>query len=85
MNYKRLDERAPRLIYKDKCLSFQELSDKDGAATIHHRNLHKLVIEMYRAKYILPPGRLLELFEEQHHTHDLTPFHARKGHMAHPS
>ena len=52
----RLHER----VYNDECLSFQELLDKD------HRNLQQLAIEMYRAKH-----KLFELFEEQHHTHDL--------------
>ena len=45
--------------------------DKDGAVKIHHRNLQKLAIEMYRSKHKLSPGPILKLFEEQHHTHDL--------------
>ena len=67
----RLHERALRIVYKDKNLSFQELLDKDGAVSIHHRNLQKLATEMYKVKHKLVPGPILELFEEQQHIHDL--------------
>ena len=39
---------------------------------IHHRNLQKLAIKMYKAKHKLSPRPILQLFEEQQqHTHDL--------------
>ena len=44
----RLHERALRLTYKDAHLSFEELLRKDKSFTIHHRNLQKLAIEMYK-------------------------------------
>ena len=52
LNHKinRLHERALRLVYKDKMLSFQELLEKDDSVTIHHRNLQRLATEMYKIK-----------------------------------
>ena len=52
LNHKinKLHERALRIVYKDENLTFQELLDKDGSVTVHHRNLQKLAIEMYKIK-----------------------------------
>ena len=44
----RLHERALRLVYKDSHLSFRELLKKDHSFSIHHRNLQKLAVEMYK-------------------------------------
>ena len=38
----RLHERCLRLIYNDKKLSFEDLLQKDGSVSIHHRNLRTL-------------------------------------------
>ena len=46
----KLHERALRLVYDDKDLTFQELLDLDGSVTIHQRNLQKLAIEMFEIK-----------------------------------
>ena len=43
-----LHERALSLVYKDQDLSFGELLMKDKSVTIHHRNLQKLAIEMFK-------------------------------------
>ena len=48
----RLHERALRLVYKDECLPFQELLDKDGAVTIHHRNLQNLYVKCLKQNII---------------------------------
>ena len=47
-----LHYRALRLIYNDESLSFYELLNKDGSVTIHHRNIQKLGIEMYKTKIV---------------------------------
>ena len=67
----RLHERALRIVYRNNELSFQELLDKDNSVTVHHRNLRKLAIEMYKVKHILSPLPMRELFVEHINTHDL--------------
>ena len=45
----RIHERALRITYKDKSSSFQELLEKRNSVSIHHRNIQKLAIEIYKA------------------------------------
>ena len=47
---KHLHERCLRLIYRDKNSSYEELLEKDGSVSIHHRNIQNLAIEMYKVK-----------------------------------
>jgi exonuclease III len=61
----RLHERALRLIYKDKSLTFEQLLEKDKSFTIHERNLQKLATEMYKVKHNLCPKPFLDLFEKK--------------------
>ena len=58
----KLHERALRLVYKEKNLTFEQLLEKDNAFTIHERNLQKLAIEMYKVKNDLCPKTMKELF-----------------------
>ena len=44
----RLHERRLRLVCKDSQLNFEELLRRDKSFSIHHRNLQKLAIEMYK-------------------------------------
>ena len=48
-------QQALRLVYKNQNLSFQELLHLDNSLCIHHRNLQKLTIEMYKAKNKICP------------------------------
>ena len=62
------------IIYKDENnreLSFEDLLQKDGALSIHDRNLQKLAILMYRVKNDLAPKPIQELFLDQVNTYDL--------------
>ena len=52
---KHLHERCLRLIYCDKNSSYEELLEKDGSVSIHHRNIQNLAIEMYKVKSELDP------------------------------
>ena len=64
MNLKinQLHERALRMVYKDDQSSFEELLKKDGSATIHHRNIQKLAIELYKVKNGLATEIIEKLF-----------------------
>ena len=44
----KLHERALRIVYKNPNLNFQQLLDLDKTHCIHHRNLQKLAVEMYK-------------------------------------
>ena len=39
-----------RIVYKDYKPSFAELLSEDKSFTMHHRNVQKLAIEMYKIK-----------------------------------
>ena len=60
----KLQERALRLVHNDNTSSFYELLQKDNSFTIHHRNIQKLALEMYRVKHRIAPKIMCELFNE---------------------
>ena len=51
-----LHERALRLVYKNYTASFEELLSKDNSFTVHHKNLQKLAIEMFKVKNNILPN-----------------------------
>ena len=59
----RLHERALRITYKNTNLSFNELLEIDNSVNIHHRNLQKLAIEMYKVIHGLAPGLMNDIFK----------------------
>ena len=67
----RLHERALRLVYKDENLSFEELLDLDKSVTIHHRNLQRLAIEMFKVRNNLSPTPFQKIFNDQVNHYDL--------------
>ena len=67
----RIHERALRMVYKDYNSSFAELLKKDGSLTIHQRNLHKLVTEIFKVKSGTSPQMLNEIFEFTDPTYNL--------------
>ena len=67
----KLHERALRLVYNDENLTFQELLGLDNSITIHHRNLQKLAIEMFKIKNNLSPPLMKKIFNENSNTYDL--------------
>ena len=45
-----LHDRALRIVYKNRDLSFDHLFKNDGSFMIHHRNIHTLSIELLKVK-----------------------------------
>ena len=66
----RIHERALRLVYEDENLTFQELLDLDESMSIHHRNIQKLAIEMFKIKNNLSPPLMQEMFKDNTNTYD---------------
>ena len=57
-----LHERALRLVYTDDMSTFEELLKRDGAFTIHQRNIQCLAIEMFKVKNRMGPTLLGDIF-----------------------
>ena len=59
-----IHERALRIIYKDYNSSFQELLIEDKSLNIHHRNLQKLVTEIFKVKNGLSPELMNDAYRK---------------------
>ena len=46
----RIHERSLRIVYKNKQSTFQELLDRDKSVSVHHSNIRKLAIEIFKVK-----------------------------------
>ena len=57
----RMHERCLRIVYNDKKSTFNELLVKDGSVSIHHLNLQKLAVEMFKVSRGLRPEIVNEL------------------------
>ena len=64
----RLHERCLRLIYNDKCSSFEFLV-KDKSVSIHHKNIHTPAIEMFKIYTKTSPGIMQEVFQMKDQGH----------------
>ena len=62
---KHLHERCLRLIYSDKKSSYENLLEKDKAASIHYKSIQGLAIEMFKAKHKLCPEITCDIFMER--------------------
>jgi len=65
----KLHERALRIVYDDYQSTFNELLEKDGSLTIHHQNIHRLMIEIYNIKYELTESPLQQFLSLNNDTH----------------
>ena len=57
-----MHEGCLRIVYNDETSNFNELLVKDASISIHHQNLQKLAIEMFKLSRDLSPKILNELF-----------------------
>ena len=57
-------ERALHLVYNDSVSSFTELLQGDNSFTIHHQNIQKIVIKIYKVKDFKAPEIMTELFSQ---------------------
>ena len=76
----RLHERALRLVYKNSKMTFDELLRTDNSFSIHHRNLQKLAIEIYKVTNNLSPPIMKNIFPAREICYDLrklNPFKSR--------
>ena len=66
-----LHERMLRIVHKGYKSSFAELLSEDKSLTVHHRNVQKLAIEMYKVKNELCLKIMLDLFKEVTHSYNV--------------
>ena len=58
------------IVYRDFISTFQQLLEKDGAVTIHHRNIHLLATEMYKVSNGVVSPSMSEIFGHKKGTVD---------------
>ena len=66
-----IHERALKLVYKDYTSTFDELLLKDNSFRIHHRNLQKPAIEIFKVKLGLAPEIMKNIFPIIENPYDL--------------
>ena len=57
-------ERSLRLVYDNYFMPFELLLIRDNSVSIHHRNIQKVAIEMFKVKNRLSPDFIQNLFCE---------------------
>ena len=65
---KKIHERALRIIYEDDVSTFDQLLSMDKPFCIHHQNIQRLLIKIYKALHGISRKRLKELFVKREST-----------------
>ena len=52
----KIHDLALRIVYNDDISPFQDLLEKSGTVSIHHRNLQLLAIEIFKTLHDLSPS-----------------------------
>ena len=70
MRINHIQERALRLVYDDYITPFNDLLVKDKSVTIHHRNIQRVAVEMFKVKNDLCPeiGQIFKKSESIYNT-----------------
>ena len=70
MRVNHIQERALRLVYDDYITPFNDLLVKDKSVTIHHRNIQRVAVEMFKVKNDLCPeiGQIFKKSESIYNT-----------------
>ena len=58
----KIHERAIRIVYRDNKSPFETLLEMDHSFTIHHRNIQKLGVELYKVAYGISPQIMRPIF-----------------------
>ena len=66
-----IHKRALRILFNDYETSFEELLHRNKEQTVHIKNLHKLMTEIYTSLNCLNPSFMWDLFTRKDWTHDL--------------
>ena len=82
----KLHQRALRLVYKNSTLTFEQLLEMDNSFTIHHRNIQKLAIEIYKVINSESPSIMKNVFPLTNNPYNLrrkNPFRTYNVHSVH--
>ena len=58
-----LHERVLTIIYRDNISTFEELLEKDGQYSLHHKSIQSLVIELFKIKTNLSNNIMYDIFQ----------------------
>ena len=82
----KLHERALRLVYKNSTVTLEQLLEMDNSFTIHHRNIQKLAIEIYKVINSESPSIMKNVFPLTNNPYNLrrkNPFRTYNVHSVH--
>ena len=80
----KIPERALRIVYDNYISPFEDLLEKSGSISIHHRNLQLLAIEIYKTLRDLLPSFMSELFKPSDKKYNLRNCNSLASHNCQP-